>query len=269
MTAQPTGTVAHTLAGRGVVITRPTEQSRRLAELVRAASGHPIVFPTLEITDPCDPQHLDRLIDELERVDWAIFVSPTAASRGLERIRARRTLPSRLRVAAVGPATARELRRLGVDAVVSPARGADSEALLECSELADMRGRAVVIFRGEGGRELLARALTERGAIVEYAQCYRRGRPQISAEPLLRAWRSGEVHALIVMSREGLDNLFEMVGVEGRPWLLATPLFVPHARIAQAACTLGVVQVTVTPAGDEGVVAAVVEHFAQSSQTSR
>ncbi len=250
------------LAGRGIVITRPAEQARRLAGLIEAASGHPILFPTLEIADPPDPGRLDRLIDDLDRFDWAIFVSPTAASRGLMRVRARRALPSGLRVAAVGPGTARELSRLGMDSVLVPECGADSESLLRDPQLADMRGRTVVIFRGVGGRELLADTLTRRGAFVEYAQCYRRVRPRADAQTLLQAWRRGEVHALVVMSREGLDNLFDMVGATGHSWLLATPLFVPHERIAEAARARGIARVVVTSLGDEGVVAALAVHFA-------
>ena len=265
MASASTDIAARALARRGIVITRPLEQSRRLAELIEAASGHPILFPTLEIADPPDPQRLDRLIDELERFDWAIFVSPSAARRGVGRIRARRALPSRLRVAAVGAATARELRRLGIDAVLAPEHGADSEALLGQPELAEMHARSVLIFRGVGGRELLADALTERGAIVEYAQCYRRVRPQGDADMLLRAWRRGEVDALVVMSREGLDNLFDMVGASGRALLLTTPLFVPHARIGEAARTRGIAQVVVTNPGDEGVVSALAAFFSHAT----
>jgi uroporphyrinogen-III synthase len=261
----PPAVPTNALAGRGIVITRPAEQALRLGELVRAAAGHPIFFPTLEIVEPRDTERLDRLIDELERFDWAIFVSPTAASKGLARIRARRALPAGLRVAAMGPGTARELHRLGVEEVLTPERGSDSEALLRRDELADMRNRAVVIFRGFGGRELLARALTERGAIVEYAQCYRRVRPEGGAEVLLRAWERGEVDAIIVTSQEGLGNLQVMVGESGRRRLNETPLFVPHVRIARTARTLGIAHVIVAEAGDEGMVSALSRYFAQTS----
>ncbi len=253
------------LAGRGVVVTRPRDQSARLAELIKAASGRPIVFPALEIVDPIDSRTLRSLIDGLDRFDLAIFVSPTSASRGMEMIRASRVLPPGLRFAAIGKGSARELRRLGITEVLTPQEGADSEALLALPELRDMRGRTVVIFRGTGGRELLADTLTRRGAAVEYAECYRRIRPSGDAQMLLRAWSRGEIHGVTVTSREALNNLFDMVGALGRHWLQKTPLFVPHERIARAARALGMAHVVVTESGDEALVAAIVRYFSRTS----
>ena len=253
------------LAGRAVLVTRPKAQAERLCELIQAAGAHPVLFPALEIIDPPDLQPLQALIDRLEQFDVAIFVSPTAVQRGLALIQARRSLPVRLRFAAIGQGSARELRRHGVVDILVPERGADSEALLALAELADMRNRAVVIFRGLGGRELLGDTLRERGASVEYAECYRRVRPNTDAEGLLSAWRRGEVHAVTVTSREALENLVDMLGARGHRYLFETPLFVPHARIAEAARALGITEIVVTEPGDEGLVTAVIGHFSRTS----
>ncbi|MCC6532203.1 MAG: uroporphyrinogen-III synthase [Burkholderiales bacterium] len=252
------------LAGRGVVVTRPREQAGRLSALLKAAAARPILFPTLEIDDPLDSRALRTAIDRLDSFDVAIFISPTAASRGMQSIGARRSLPARLEIAAIGKGTARELHRLGVEDVVAPATGADSEALLALPRFADMHARSVVIFRGAGGRELLGETLAQRGATVEYAECYRRKRPSGDAQMLLRAWGRGEVHAVTVTSREALANLVDMVGTLGRHWLRKTPLFVPHERIAQAARALGIADVLVTAPGDEAMVAAIASYFAAS-----
>jgi len=243
------------------VITRPREQSARLAALVKSAGGRAIVFPALEIVDPVDSRALRVSIDKLERFDVAIFISPTAATRGIALIRARRELPPGLRIAAIGKGTARELNDLGVSDVFVPDDGADSEVFLMLPEFQDMRERSVVIFRGAGGRELLAETLRRRGATVEYAECYRRAKPAGDAQMLLRAWGRGEIQATTATSREALDNLFEMAGTLGRHWLRKTPLFVPHERIADAARALGITAVTVTPSGDEALVEAMIRYF--------
>lgn len=243
------------------MITRPREQSARLAALVKAAGGRPIVFPALEIVDPVDSRALRVLVDNLERFDVAIFISPTAVTRGIALIRARRELPAGLRIAAIGKGSARELNELGVADVVVSDDGADSEALLTLPEFQNMHERSVVIFRGAGGREVLAETLRRRGATVEYAECYRRAKPAGDAQMLLRAWGRGEIQAITVTSREALDNLCEMVGTLGRHWLRKTPLFALHERIAEAAREAGITDVTVTPAGDEALVEAMVRYF--------
>lgn len=258
-------TTQASLAGRGIVITRPREQSVRLAGLVKDAGGRALVFPTLEIVDPVDSRALRVLVENIDRFDVAVFVSPTAAAKGLALVRSRRELPAALKVAAVGKGTARELRRLGIAEVVVPTEGADSEALLALPEFNSVEGKAFIVFRGAGGRELLADTLRRRGATVEYAECYRRARPAGDAQMLLRAWARGEIHATTVTSREALENFFELVGTLGRHWLRKTPMFVPHPRIATAASALGIAEVHVTASGDEALIEALARHFSTTS----
>jgi uroporphyrinogen-III synthase len=130
----------------------------------------------------------------------------------------------------------------------------------------DVAGRRIVIFRGEGGRELLGDTLVARGAQLEYAECYRRSRPHLDIAPLMRAWARHEVHAVVITSSEGLSNLFDMVGKLGQAWLQKTPVFVPHPRIAETARGLGVREIVVTAAGDEAVVASLAEFFSSVSR---
>lgn len=259
--AESTPPVGPWLAGRGIVITRPREQAAQLSALVKAAGGRAIVFPALEIVDAGNRRLLDAVIDRLEQFDLAIFISPTAVNRALNLIHARRKLPAALRVAAIGKGSARELHRFRVGNVLTPEGRFDSEALLGLPELSDVRDKAVVIFRGEGGRELLGSTLTERGAKVEYAECYRRVRPNGDSQQLLKGWARGEIDGIAVTSAEALRNLFDMVGTLGRHWLRKTPLFVPHERIAAVARELGIAPVIVTPAGDQGLLEGMLQYF--------
>lgn len=254
-------TAAGPLAGRGIVVTRPAHQSGALAEMIRSAGGHPIMFPVLEILDTADIRPLVEAIDRLDCFDLAIFISPNAVLRAMNQIVARRDWPAGLRAAAIGKGSVRELKRFGIIDVIAPTRAFDSERLLELPQLQAVAGQRVVIFRGEGGRELLGDTLAARGASVEYVECYRRARPRADAAPLLRAWARNEVHAVIVTSSEGLRNLFEMIGKLGQSWLRRTPLLVPHPRIAAAARELGCTNVVDTGPGDDGLLEALQQLF--------
>ena len=249
------------LAGKGIVVTRPVHQAAHLAGLIRAEGGTPLLFPVIEIVDFEDMEPLLALIDRLDDFDWAIFVSRNAASRALSLINARRTMPARLRFAAVGRGSAHELNECGVPEVIAPARF-DSEALLDLPQMQNVAGKRIAIFRGEGGRELLGDTLAARGATVEYAACYRRALPQIDVAPLLGAGARDELHAVTVTSSEGLRNLCALLGAAGQLWVRNTPLFVPHARIAETARELGLATVVVTAQGDEGIVAGLQGWFA-------
>jgi uroporphyrinogen-III synthase len=253
------------LAGKGIVVTRPARQAERLAALIRAAGGEAILYPVIEIREVDDPERLNGLIDRLDEFDLAVFISPNAAARAIGLIEARRALPATLAVAAVGPGTAKELAGLGIANVMAPGGRGDSEALLALPQLSQPRGKRVIVFRGDGGRELLADELAARGALVEHATCYRRARPDLDPAPLISAWGRGGLHAVTATSSEGLRNLCEMVGAAGRALLGQTPLFVTHPRIGRTARELGLSNVIVTPeSGDEGLVAALAKHFTAS-----
>ncbi len=251
------------LSGRGIVVTRPREHALALAERMRAAGADPILFPTIEILPPENAAAVASVIARLDGFQLAIFVSPTAAMRGHAMVMASRNWPKGLRVAAVGIGTASALEERGCNAVIAPAGEADSEALAELPDLQDLQGRSVVIFRGQGGREWLRTRLEARGARVEYAECYRRARPDADAGWLLARWQSGGIEAVSITSAEGLGNLFEMLGPTGGGYLRATPVFVPHPRIALAARELGVREIVVTGRGDARTVAEMAAFFAK------
>jgi uroporphyrinogen-III synthase len=251
------------LAGRRVVVTRPAGQTAHMAALIRARGGEPVLFPVQEILDAVDLQPVLALVDRLDAFDLAIFISANAVAKGLDLVHARRAWPAGLRVATVGRGSERELQRRGFAAVIVPRERFDSEALLDLPQLKDVQGKRVAIFRGDGGRELLGDTLSARGAVVEYAECYRRGRPAADVAPLLALAARRELDAFTVTSSEGLANLYELLGEAGRQWFKQAPLFAPHERIAAAARALGVQTVVLTGPGDEGLVAGLAAFFAK------
>jgi len=234
-----------------------------MAALIRAAGGEPVLFPALEIVDAEDLQPVLALVDRLDSFDLAIFISANAVEKALDLVHSRRAWPAGLRVATVGRGSERALERHGFAAVIAPRERFDSEALLDLPQLKDVRGKRVVIFRGDGGRELLGDTLSARGAVVEYAECYRRRRPQADLAPLLALAARRQLDAFTVTSSEGLANLHDMLGEAGRRWLRQTPLFAPHERIAAAARAMGVQTVVLTGPGDEGLVAGLAAFFAK------
>ena len=238
---------ADSLQGRAILVTRPRSQAQRLARLIEAAGGRAELFAAIEIADVPPPAALARL----HEFDLAIFVSPTAVAKAMPQVRA---WPPALRVAAVGSGTRRELEKHGIADVIAPASGADSEALLATPALGDVAGKRIAILRGDGGRALLADTFAERGAQVEYITCYRRLAPR----PPAHGWKPGELAAVTVSSSQGLDNLFEVLD---RELLRSTPMFVPHARIAERARALAVREVVLAGHSDEQMLDRLVAYF--------
>ncbi len=222
-----------------MLITRPAAQADPLAALIARAGWDAVLFPVLEIMDPADSGPLLRIVERLDDFDIAIFISPNAVTKAMNVIGSRRILPPHLRLACVGRGSARELKHFGCENVIAPEGKFNSEALLELPELAEVAGQRIVIFRGDGGREVLGETLQNRGARIEYAECYRRGKPHVDTAPLMRRWARGGIDIVTVTSTEALRNLYDLVGKLGQQWLVKTPIVVVSGRMAETCRELG------------------------------
>lgn len=248
------------LAGCGIAITRPVDQAQPLAELISLSGGKPIYFPLLAISPLEDYSAFDQALTGLSDSDWAIFISSNAVEQSMPRILERYpVLPPNLRFAAIGPATAEELGSYGIQQVLIPESRYDSESLLALPQMHDMQHRRVMLFRGVGGRELLAETLRERGAQVAFAECYRRVNPQQDAGDLPILWQNGQLHALVVTSSESLRNLLQLAG--NARWLRETLLCVNHPRIAETARARGLRVVIADAPGDEAMLQCLIHHL--------
>lgn len=247
------------LQGVRVLVTRPAAQAQSLAQRIEQAGGEAIRFPTLEIAATRDVAALERVLAGIAHFDLAIFISPNAVAHGLAHLKMHGGLPARLAIAAIGRGTAKTLADAGVTGAISPMESSDSESLLALPALGDVTGKHVVIFRGEGGRALLGDTLRVRGAQVEYAECYRRVRPDTDAAPLSARLRDNGIDIVTVTSVESLRNLHDMLDAAARTRLHRLPMVVVGVRQAEACQALGIQTRPwiARDAGDDGIVAAI------------
>ena len=248
------------LAGKRIIVTRPKGQAEGLAALIRDAGGEPLLFPAIEILPLADSAPFQRFAQRLDAFDLAIFVSRNAVESALGLLRDK-VWPARLRVATVGRGSASALHAHGFANVIAPAAQSDSEGLLAMPEMSDVRGKRIVILRGDAGRELLGEELGKRGATVEHVACYRRVRPGPGS--LAEAWSRG-VDAVTVSSSEGLANFLDMLGGEAAAQLARIALFVPHPRVAESAARRGLAGAIVAGSGNAEMAAALVAYFGRA-----
>src|SRR6266481_366785 len=241
------------LHGLTIAVTRPREQAAQLAKRIEQAGGKALLFPLLEITELADKRTLHEQCSRLAQFNLAIFISPNAVRHGMAAIRTAGVLPANLGIATIGQSSSKALRESGIAKAIAPTERFDSEGLLDLPEIQNVAGWRVMIFCGDGGRELLADTLRSRGALVEYATCYQRSKPQQDVRVLLDA----KPDAITVTSSEALTCLWQML--DGEVKTMNLPLFVPHARIAALARQQGWQQVHLSGAGDEGLFTALTE----------
>lgn len=252
------------LAGRSIVVTRPRAQAAELAAGIEAAGGTAVLFPLLEIAPLRDSALLDAATARLDDASLAVFISVNAVDFSVPAILSNRSWPAALAVAAVGQGTARALRASGFAEVILPPAQFDSEGLLALPELAapTIQGRLVLLFKGEGGRDLLAATLAERGAEVLPVPCYKRLPPAADAGMLRELFAAGRLDAIVVSSSEAMRHLGKLLLEDavpelrdtGRRLLDQTLIVVPHPRIAGEAARF-CRKIQLTPPGDAGMLA--------------
>ena len=158
------------LSGKRIVVTRPQAQAAVLAEKLAALGAVPVLFPTIAIVPLDDLGPLEAALGRLgaQAYQWLIFTSANAVSIVCDRLAG--GLPAGVRLAAVGPATARVLAARGLDGAVIPEEYV-AEAL--AASLGDLSGQRVLLPQAEQAREALAAALRQRGAVVDEIVIYR------------------------------------------------------------------------------------------------
>jgi uroporphyrinogen-III synthase len=240
------------LSQRTIAITRPLGQAGKLSTLIEAAGGKPLLFPLISITSLDHYGDFDQATANLKDYDWAIFISSNAVQNSLPRLTSHiKSLSKTLQFAAIGPSTAAELNAFGIAHVLTPTERFDSESLLSLPEMQVMANKKVMIFRGIGGREVLAESLRSRGAQVDFAESYQRINPQANTKILDDQWQKKSLDALVITSSEAMRHLIDLA--KNTVWLKQINICVNHLRIAEEAKKFGLNIHVAETSGDEAM----------------
>ncbi len=183
--------IAADLHGLRVMITRPQAQVPAWQARLQAAGADTVVaslMAIVPISDKVDSQAVRQRVMALDTYQHVIFVSQNAAHYGLQWIdNCWPQLPSDINFYAVGSATAQQLHDHDVP-VIEAGHTMNTEALLALPQLQNVAGDKVLIFRGQGGRPVLAEQLKERGAVVDYGELYQRQFPPQASQQVAQMW---------------------------------------------------------------------------------
>jgi uroporphyrinogen-III synthase len=236
-------TAARPFAGLRVLVTRPVPQADNLCQQLRLLGAEPVRFPTLKITPISESesgyQNLKNAFLNLDQYHAVIFVSGNAARMAHQWIdQYWPQLPVDIDWLAVGSATTQALQQCHIPVFCQHPTGSlmDSETLLQLPRLQQLTDQKILICRGQGGRELLAETLHQRGAIVDYAELYRREIPVYSQAEIESIIYKPAASAMLVSSAEALTNLVTLTRTETTGNVLTKiKLIVPSQRVAELA----------------------------------
>ncbi|MEG0009661.1 MAG: uroporphyrinogen-III synthase [Aeromonas sp.] len=234
------------------LVVRPAQQAEELVQLLRQQGHQPLCCPLLETRAGSE---LSRLPPLLSKADVVIAVSMHAINFAHHfLLQTGQTWPH-IDYFAVGQASADAFAEIGIQAQ-SP-DDPRSEGLLLLPALQQMTGKRVLILRGNGGRDLIARTLASRGALVHYCATYERHYPELDGNTLTHHWQSAGLDSLLITSGELLQRLLELVPSQQQPWLYDRLLVVPSPRVAELAEAAGFTRIVIAQgASNQALVAA-------------
>jgi uroporphyrinogen-III synthase len=226
------------LKGLRVLNTRPKHQAPTFSELIRQAEGIAFEFPTIEIKQS-HSNWIDK-IPALHQINHAIFISANAVIYCFDLLKERNIVwPSHINVIAIGNGTAKLLEHYQIRVNEIPLIP-DSEHLLTLNSLQQLTNQTVLLFKGEGGRQIIENHLLRAGANTIILPVYQRTLPIISNEIANSLWRENAVDIILLTSEQSLQNLFKLFSTEAHTWLQNKPFLVISDRLAQAASIRGV-----------------------------
>ena len=218
------------------LLLRPSGKCQASTQRLNDAGLPTVGYPLLDIV--ADQQAIESiagLLNGLPAQSKVIFVSTSAAELALQGMQGQ-SWPEHLSYFAVGQATAAKLQDAGVQ-VQFPERE-DSEGLLALAELMLVNSMQVLLIKGDGGRELIAQTLTERGAEVKPVSLYQR---RIADNPqATEAWQTDQIKCIMATSGELLDAAFAKLDND---WLRHTPWILISARLLDKAKSKGIQKV--------------------------
>jgi uroporphyrinogen-III synthase/uroporphyrinogen III methyltransferase/synthase len=196
-------------------------QAGKLSDGLRELGAEPVEVPVLEIRPPESFEPLDAALRQLNGYDWLILTSANAVRALVERawvLEIGVHHLTRLKVAAVGEATAVAARKAGLQVAFVPETYI-AETLVG-GLLARAAGQRILLARAAVARDVIPDALREAGAEIDVADAYRNVLPEAAPEQLRQALAEG-IDAATFTSSSSARHLAEAARVAGVAWPLA------------------------------------------------
>ena len=220
-----------------ILITRPRTQVDDFAENLRKAGMEPVYFPVIVIHPIENNVALQRALHKLDCYDWLVFTSVNGVDAVWDTLIGMGVacIPENVRVAAIGPKTAKALKSHGIVPSFVPDEYV-AEAILP--GLGDLRGRWVLLPRAEIARKALPEAIVQADGVAHEIVVYR----TLPAEPDLQgllALRAG-LDVVTLTSPSTLHNFVAIVRAAGLDPLAlpGNPVFACIGPITEQAAKL-------------------------------
>ncbi len=214
------------LFGKKIIVTRTRQQASELSRQLAGLGADVLEAPTIELAEPDHQDRVDHALRDLctrqgsRKYDWLVLTSVHGVNAMWRHLRAQgcdaRVLAD-LGIAAIGPATADALMRIGIQADVLPEKfvGEELAAAIK-NKLPDIAGKHFLLLRADIARPALRDALLAAGAVVDDIAIYRTVKPQSLPADVLTALKESRIDWITFTSASTAENFVALLPQELR-----------------------------------------------------
>lgn len=218
------------LTGRRILVTRAEHQAGRLSRELAAHGATPVEIPAIRILPPVDFAPLDDALHQLSAYGWMIVTSANTVNALLARIEelgmaapGSQSWQSKFgpmpKIAAIGPATAKAVHRMGWNVDLMPEKYV-AESLLETLD-DKLQGERVLLARSARARDVIPDALRKQGIAVDVIDAYRTEIPRESVARAREIFPETSapipLDAATFTSSSTVENFLDLLREAGRP----------------------------------------------------
>ncbi len=201
------------LAGKRILVTRSAIQSSEFCDRLSELGAKAIELPALEIGPPSSWQALDEAIARLADFDWLILTSTNGVEYFFDRLSAKgldaRALGT-VKIAVVGEKTALSLKQRSLKPDFIPPNFVADALVAHFPET--VAGKKILFPRVEtGGREVLVKELTDKGANVVEVPAYESRCPEAIAPKAWEALQQNSVDVIAFASSKTVKYFCQLV----------------------------------------------------------
>jgi uroporphyrinogen-III synthase len=223
MRAKSKSSSKRSLSGIRVLVGRARHQAGSLSGELRRLGAKVLEIPFIEIRKPASFRPLDSALKNLDSYDWLILTSVNGVDamwKRFAKLRVQKQGISRIRVAAIGPATKKSIEQHGWKVDVVPKEYV-AESVVR-SLKGKVKGRRVLLVRAKVARDVIPRELRKAGAHVDVVEAYETVVPETSRRRLRAALRNPgkSPHVVTFTSSSTVRNFVQLLGTRGKPKLL-------------------------------------------------
>jgi len=210
------------LQNRNIIITRSKGQISEVKTIFKNAGAFVFDLPALVIDYPDNITPLDKVIDQISKFDWIIFLSINGIKylnkRLIDKGSSLKLCSHEFKIAVVGEKTAQYLSNAGINADYIPPNFI-AESLVKYFPC-PVKDLDILIPRVQsGGNNLIIENLLSRGALVTEVAAYESRCPESIPQETINALQSKIIDAILFSSGKTVKNTaFLLKKHFGREW---------------------------------------------------